>query len=657
MTEGSEFVGKDFDVLDELKVNKDGFNLATYKDKGDVPTREQAEKNYSINFLEADKKNQQNRGLLWKGRSQERAQLFQMISKLVANTKFKADWVGYIPNSKIAWVNATLKRPFDAAMEGKKLARKPVISLCDFNFIKNMWMNTEKLQDMLNFMRAMYNIDSSISRFTQGGPPTKGPPVQCLKNDAGIYDTGISLYNPGNIYGSEWYDNNPNFYGAPKQQESCQDCSCSGDDCFSKIEGTLGFIDDRIQEIAEEKDLMDETSILDDIGVDTKYKNLVQWMRKILVNKQIPMKKLKEISKAMAEISHLQRGNYIMSLLNPFTYKNARIPTDIPTPSATFSLKSNINLTSNALGNVAFVYNPIFLASNPASGSMNVNNDSSLTGVIANNNFVTVDTGQSLPARIYTRYRVVSAAIRVTFTSSLLTSTGFATVSVSYDDLNVAGAVGVVEPAAQAFGNFSLMENGNFRETKATRNGDEIQLIYLPLDTRYTDFTQLNTPIIGFNFTGYISGSAPSTTIARLDVVTNYEALVDNVYTDYLPTSSYTGGIEESKAMRNLVSTSQQVESLDPEKLRQAMSDFPSALTDDVDGVITVPLSSQEKLAGKIQVKKLQDAKNNLIGNSAKTLKGEQKQSFFEKVGEYAQQASDIVTTVAPIAAKFISLF
>jgi hypothetical protein len=42
----------------------------------------------------------------------------------------------------------------------------------------------------------------------------------------------------------------------------------------------------------------------------------------------------------------------------------------------------------------------------------------------------------------------------------------------------------------------------------------------------------------GYEWVGYITGASASSTIARMEMVNNFEALVDNVYGDYLPSES-----------------------------------------------------------------------------------------------------------------------
>jgi len=293
------------------------------------------------------------------------------------------------------------------------------------------------------------------------------------------------------------------------------------------------------------------------VNMDAKMKKLLIKVREFADKNQTTIREAQQLGEFIAKSYQDNKLHYLLSIVNPFKNRIAKVPTEIPIPSSSFSVRQNFNLISNAAGNVAFGYNPFALYSSMQLTTFGVNNDVSLSGTVSTNFFMGVDAAQNLPVSLYSKFRLVSAAIRLTFTSSQLSSTGFATVAVDFSDVSAA-TISLPITQLSKYGIFSNIENAYFKESKATRNGETLDLNYIPVDTSFTDYVNINSAKQGFTFVGYISGAEKSTTIARIDLVANYEALVAAEYTDYLPSQVYTGSLDELKTVSTLVSTLQQ---------------------------------------------------------------------------------------------------
>jgi hypothetical protein len=117
-----------------------------------------------------------------------------------------------------------------------------------------------------------------------------------------------------------------------------------------------------------------------------------------------------------------------------------------------------------------------------------------------------------------------------------------ATISTTFEDPGVFSP-GTVNPDLQGYGNFSMIDNGYYRKTTTVASRDVLESSYIPLDSLMLDYVNIQVQRPGYLWIGYITGAAPSATIARMEIVVNYEALVNNDFADYLPTASHTESI------------------------------------------------------------------------------------------------------------------
>ena len=509
-------------------------------------------------------------GIVGRAREAERTAMAKSLNNAFATlfpTEQSAfDYLLGLPNSKWGWINAFLQ----------KIVKNELVSTCDVQLFKNMWMTeaakatTDKL-----FQLAAAQFDTKqeqLGRF----PTRSNMPIYC---DNGVLK--VNVKNPGvlNLYTGEVeeypdyqsmleeiarynkYDSGVDWRTGRVKGSSClrsapaiesDDDSCA---CHNMLESTTDVTISTLDSLRELRrqyqgltDIYNQTSALDSVTDDPKMLALITKFREQLYEPHLSIPEFNRLVEAWARMKDLGSGKYLLSLFNPFKHRHARIPSEIPTPSATFSIRSNINLTTNALGNVAFAYSLFFLANTGTTNtSFAVNNDATLTGLAASNFFLGVNIGQVLPANLYSRYRLVSAGVKVTFTSSLLNSTGFATLGFDIGGAAESANVGTALAGFQQYGVFENIENSYYKDIKGLRNGDYIDTLWLLIDASAYDFKALSTNQTYGNLIGYISGAPASTVVARIDVIMNYEALVTIALADYLPCEVYVGNITSIK--------------------------------------------------------------------------------------------------------------
>lgn len=528
-------------------------------------------------------------GVFQRARDAEKQEVINILKELNKPNKVLADllninWEEYIfglPNAKWGWINAFFKR---------LLTTDQPINTCDQQLFLNMWMTPKALETT----KKLFAVPAIRRRFDREGTvfarfPTRSKmPMYC---DKGVLK--MNLKNPGvlNLYTGEveHYPNMQSMYdeiaaynkydgstdwstGRVKQEflpkcspsisinqtpsTTMNDCSChETDEAFVDLGSNyLRKLSSLRDEYESKLKIHQETSALDFLDADDKYKKLIDYVRDTLYEKHIPWNKFMEITKAFNSITAMQESKYILSLINPFQHRLTKIPSEFPIPTSSFSIRHNFNLTTNASGNVALAYSPFFLAvSGATNSSLAVNNDVSLTGSASSNFFLGLAAGQVPPANFYSRYRLVSAGLKITFTSSELNSTGFCTVGIDFVDAGVT-SVGIANTVLAQYGDFSLIENTYFKDSKATRSGDSLQLNYIPLDSSYLDFASPGVGRTAFQFLAYVAGAQASTVVARVDIVANYEGTVANGFTDFLPCQVYTGELEDLKFVSSALS-------------------------------------------------------------------------------------------------------
>lgn len=431
------------------------------------------------------------------------------------------DSIDYIPNSRLAYFNKLIK-----------IGLREGLSSCDADVVSSVWMSAENKEKLFKILNNL--VRPNLNNYTLIPSNKSGIKYKCVG--------GKSLpdfYNPGTVSVPSMYD-----------VEGGDSCGCNSQQTAGELAKTYNHVNELMNRYVAEMHFQDDDKILSEF-FEPDVLSLLHWSRDMATSGKVDFQKLTKLTAALHNQRTFMESSYMLSLTKPFEYnQEVRVPSGIPVPTAAFSVQRNINLITNALGNVSFVICPFYLGT--ANTACAINNDASLNGTGASNFFTGIDLGQTLPSAFYTRYRLVSASVRVMFTSSSLNSTGFSTMSVDFDQCSTVAA-GTINANFAKYASFSSTENGYYKQTKSVSNGNVMHVNFLPIDSSYTDFYNINNLPNGYIINGYVTGAPANSTIARLDVVFNYEAFVSQVFTDYIPSSANNNAenIDECKIFVN----------------------------------------------------------------------------------------------------------
>jgi len=291
--------------------------------------------------------------------------------------------------------------------------------------------------------------------------------------------------------------------------------------------------------------------------------------------------------KSFAKYNNKQNYNYLQNLMCPEKCKGVKIPSNIPIPSCAFQLHNSITLSTNANGNLSFVFNPFYLAnstvpvtlrwpnteSNPATFDLNytssfwVNNSATLTGNSSDNNWEPVNIGQDIP-NVYDQYRLVSASVVVKYIGRVDIVSGVIGGAIVFNespylgmnwDTTISGSstnTSSDSPDLAKFGNFDLAMDSFYHQENLCLEG--LRMLYFPLDNSYEEYVKLNdlseasyvtgTDLYccsvpenyyksGFNFYAYVMSAPASSPCFKLDIYCNFECLPNAQFLNYLPLS------------------------------------------------------------------------------------------------------------------------
>ena len=158
-----------------------------------------------------------------------------------------------------------------------------------------------------------------------------------------------------------------------------------------------------------------------------------------LNGEKLNLSEVKNAVDALSMFNSKQQYNYLNNLLHPEKCKGVKIPSPIPVPSCAFQLHNCVTLPTNDKGNLAILFNPMFLYSQTFSGksyqipngssstfnggvnwlsSFFFNNSNNLTGHSYEGTWSPVNLGQGIP-NVYDQYRLVSASIVIKYIGRL----------------------------------------------------------------------------------------------------------------------------------------------------------------------------------------------------------------------------------------------
>jgi len=570
------------------KVNEEGVDLyELQRQQSKVPT---LTNDYGQNRLNANPRGPFQNALrfermnLIEGIEKYQSDVAKLLPPKLSITELKES-IAFIPNARFTWFNLIIKK----ILSGKKIKQG------DIDFVRTVWMEPRLKENLIAFLKN--NSDNSTG---YSYPPIFAKNGLRFDDVPGSSNLKISLRNPGDMFISKQDETTSNKIIADTNRKFMQG-----------VENSMSMIRQKMDKLIQKSKLIEDTQNIYMIShPNNPIIRTLEFYRDKLDNGVIEVGELLKISDSIQKYVGARKSKYLMSLAEPFVNRTARIPTLLSPPSATFSIRSLVPLTTNTLGNVAFAFNPAFLsAATVPNTSFFINNNVALDGVAPAAFFLGVAIGQELPANFYTRFRLVSAGIKIYLYPSSNNDQGILTVSATFETITAIAVAGV-NAALTQFSAFSQIENGYYKKTTTVASREVQEHVYIPIDESKWNYATVGTSVEGYGWLGYITGAAASTNVARVELIANYEALLDNQYTDYLPSDSPLQDLEPSILGSVLRSIKNNPEANTPIKIATALNEANLSLLPDQQ----IKLNSSRK-----DVSNLHEDKN-IIENVAKQI-------------------------------------
>lgn len=307
------------------------------------------------------------------------------------------------------------------------------------------------------------------------------------------------------------------------------------------------------------------------------------------------LKSIREQIIELQKLKDIENYNYLDGLLYPRENKGCKIPSQIPTPSCSFQLRSTFRFTpSSDYGNFIGMVNPFFLYNTDALGktysytfsysgvtkTINMRSTSFSTyffsrgnniGVTENKNLYLSprDISQGIPG-VYDQYRLVSAELDLSFLGPVEEATGTIGGAIGYNKKQVIGASfrnitdsNPTEISGVRYGNEYYSFQAIRDEIYSTENSvlSGLRLLYFPIDNRYENYIKLFDGTIesmiqarpdlnrrdpnviidpsyfnaGFNWIFYVQNGSKKNSSYRVDLYCNFECLPTAKMMDYCP--------------------------------------------------------------------------------------------------------------------------
>jgi hypothetical protein len=236
---------------------------------------------------------------------------------------------------------------------------------------------------------------------------------------------------------------------------------------------------------------------------------------------------------------------FVATLQDPENVTGVKWPGPTAVPTGTFQLSYDGTITTDANGNYAGLVGPQISA-----GTSNIGVLQAAASTTAGGN-ITWAAGPSTffpsgasAGLIYDNFRVVSGCVKITYIGNTSTDAGL--VTGWWDILNgIPSVANLITYGTQFVGSTSAVYSKAYSESWPLRNG--LCNLWKPAD--YTDgafqpslavlaVTQ-SSPVLGF----LINGATPSTALARIRIVFNYEGIPTSDTADFVSSTTNLGDI------------------------------------------------------------------------------------------------------------------
>lgn len=325
---------------------------------------------------------------------------------------------------------------------------------------------------------------------------------------------------------------------------------------------------------------------------DKKMLSYLGRLYKGMTGEKMDFESIKTSIEALQQFNAAGEYKYLDNLLHPEKQKGIKIPSPIPVPSCSFQLHNSVTLSTNALGNLAIVFNPFFLYNSQGLESVPikvdgdnynsvtpvylssffVNNNAGLDGHTpsANSNqWVPINIGQGIP-NVYDQYRLVSGSIVVKYIGRLDSTSGVIGGAIVFDEDRTVGYYGQADLKTgdhqvnycagnwiKKYGNFDLAMDAFYHQENLCLEG--MRELYFPIDNTFEEYMKLlrtsymtATPRggsiydfaleadqdyykTGFNQMIYVLGAPASQACFKVDVYLNFECLPNAEFLNYMP--------------------------------------------------------------------------------------------------------------------------
>ena len=290
-------------------------------------------------------------------------------------------------------------------------------------------------------------------------------------------------------------------------------------------------------------------------NINITIKNLLNSLNSNILN----LKKIKYQMDLISQYKESENFDYLNCLLYPEKYVNVRFPSQVTVPSATFQLKSSLNVSTNYEGCVLVKCNPFFLAQENVIGTSFVDRwdysvasfyglrhyvarnvtslayipDGHFDGQITNYDFYwsPLNANQIVQNNVYDQYRLVSGSLQVQYIGNFEDARGFLGGSITFSKTQEISAETYFDAEMNRIPEYNFNPSANPHRTYFKANPDEykfnilkdayynkevsvlegLRLLYFPLDNSFSNFKKIiNRNSIYHTISPSVDGGMPT---------------------------------------------------------------------------------------------------------------------------------------------------